>query len=394
MDVGEKEVCQMIRITDPSECCGCTACMAVCPYDAVHMKADRLGFQYPEVDIARCVDCGLCERVCAFAGALQQCHSVPEDISLKVEAVRHRDDLVVSRSQSGGAFTALSDYILDEGGVIYGAVFNNPKEVCHKRAGTREERDAMRGSKYVQSDMGTVFRQVREDLASGRKVLFTGTPCQVAGLKSYIPESLRANLVLVDFICHGVPSPSVWRDYVSHMERKGRLVKATFRDKAAGGWKKHVETFEYDSGKLVVRETFRILFYKNIMLRHSCSVCPYNILDHKSDVTIADFWGVDEVCPEMDGDAGVSMVICNTERGSAILQTVSETVDSHTLMLDYAIMSRRNPNLLRPAKIYKDRMKFEEEFARKGFLYVARRWSDLGIRYRLWQLKRLLIKSR
>ena len=130
------------------------------------------------------------------------------------------------------------------------------------------------------------------------------------------------------------------------------------------------------------------------MLRHSCAVCRYNVLNHKSDVTIADFWGVDEACPEMDGDTGVSMVICNTARGSEILQTVSGSLDSHTLMLDYETMSRRNPNLLRPARIDKDRMKFEEEFARKGFLYVARRWSDLGIRYRLWQLKRLLLKSR
>lgn len=380
----------MIRITDPSKCCGCTACMAVCPYDAILMKEDRLGFPYPVVDTDRCVDCGLCEKVCAFKEDSHLRQPLSCDIKVSVNAVRHRNVEVVGRSQSGGAFTALSDAVLEEGGVVYGAIFRNPKEICHKRAETTEERDAMRGSKYVQSDMGEVFRQVKNDLRSGHKVMFTGTPCQVAGLRSYIPEALRGNLLLVDFICHGVPSPAIWSDYVTYMERRGEVVKASFRDKSEGGWKKHVESFEYADGTRRVKETYRILFYKNIMLRHSCAVCPYDIMHHKSDLTIADFWGVDEVLPTMDGNAGTSMVVCNAERGREILQAVAESIDCHHLELDYEMMSRCNPNLVRPARTDKDRVRFEEEYSRKGFTYVARRWSNLGIRYRLWQLKQLL----
>lgn len=382
----------MIRIDDPSGCCGCTACMAVCPHDAIVMKGGRLGFPYPETDMIRCVDCGLCEKVCDFVPKVDARKPLHEDFRLRVAAVRHRDPEVVGRSQSGGAFTALSDVVLKEGGVIYGAVFHGTDRVCHKRAETKSERDEMRGSKYVQSDMGTIFRQVKADLKAGRKVMFTGTPCQVAGLKSYIPDSLKAGLVLVDFVCHGVPSPAIWSDYLKYMERKGGVVKATFRDKKVGGWKNHVESFVYGEGQKRTAETFRILFYKNIMLRHSCAVCPYDISAHESDITIADFWGVDEVVPVMDSDAGTSMVICNSVRGEELLNAASESLEMHPAVLDHDFMSRRNPNLLRPAKIYKDRMRFEEEYAAKGFLHVARRWSDLGIRYRFWQLKKLIFK--
>lgn len=380
----------MIRIVDPSVCCGCTACMAVCPHDAIFMKEDRLGFPYPEVDQERCVDCGLCEKVCDFAGRSGSHGSVSEDFRIEVTAARHSDPEVLARSQSGGAFTALSDVILEDGGTVYGAAFHGTDRVCHKRAESGAERNGMRTSKYVQSEMGQVFRQVKSDLKTGRKVIFTGTPCQVAGLKSYIPDNLSSDLVLVDFVCHGVPSPAIWRDYVKYMERRGGVVKVTFRDKKVGGWKNHVETFVYGDGEKKTAETFRVLFYKNIMLRHSCAVCPYNIAERMSDITIADFWGVDEVLPEMDDNVGTSMIVCNTNKGRELLNKASGALQMQTASLDHDFVSRRNPNLLRPAKIYKDRMKFEEEYAARGFLYVARRWGDLGMRYKLWKLKRLI----
>ncbi len=340
--------------------------------------------------MGKCVDCGLCEMVCDFAEK-SVCHkSVPEEIRIEVTAARHHDPEVLARSQSGGAFTALSDVILADGGTVYGAAFHGTDRVCHKRAETVRERDTMRTSKYIQSDMGHIFRQVKEDLKEGRTVMFTGTPCQVAGLKSYIPDSFSSNLVLVDFVCHGVPSPAIWSDYLRYMERRGGVVKANFRDKKVGGWKNHVESFVYGEGQKVTAETFRILFYKNIMLRHSCAVCPYNISERMSDITIADFWGVDEVLHEMDGDSGTSMIVCHTQMGRYLLDKASGSLEMRNASLDHDFMLRRNPNLLRPAKIYKDRMKFEEAYVAKGFLHVARRWGDLGIRYRLWKLKRLL----
>lgn len=377
----------MIRITDPSLCCGCTACQAICPHDAISMSHDRLGFPYPDVDMDRCTDCGLCESVCAFCSDVKRHEPLSADLSLEVTAARHNDQEVLAGSQSGGAFTALSDLILEAGGVIYGAVTDKDCNVSHVRAESKEERDAMRGSKYVQSSLDGIFQMVRKDLTAGRKVMFTGTPCQVAGLRSYLPDNLRKELYLVDFICHGVPSPSVWKDYVRRMGRYGKIVKAEFRDKQAAGWKTHLESFTYEDGTRKTGESFRVLFYKNIMLRHSCATCPYDIISHKADVTLADFWGIDEAVPSMDGDSGVSMVICGSAKGQEMMDKASASLETVRVVLDYDFMSRRNHNLVRPTKFDKDRMNFEEEYARKGFAHVARKWGDLGLRYRLWKLK-------
>ena len=377
----------MIQITKPARCCGCTACAAGCPHDAISMVGDSLGFPYPQVDPAKCVECGLCDKVCAFVPDVQHHKSMSKDVRIEVEAVRHKDMEVVAASQSGGAFTALSDHILDDGGVVYGAAYRQDHTVGHISVVSKSERGALRGSKYTQSDMDGIFRSVKEDLKAGLKVMFTGTPCQVAGLKSYIPKSLQDGLVLVDFICHGVPSPAVWKDYLKYMSRKGNILKATFRDKEIGGWKVHRESFVYENGRKQTPDTYRVLFYKNIMLRHSCAVCPYDAVSHKSDVTLADFWGVDEAVPSMDSDEGTSMVICNTSKGRELLDATLGSLEVKPAVLDHDFMSRRNPNLVGPARIYKDRMKFEQEYAEKGFLHVARKWGDLGLRYKLWQLK-------
>lgn len=377
----------MIVIHDPSRCCGCSACQAVCPHDAVIMKEDRLGFLYPEVDSDKCVGCGLCESVCAFSSDLEEKGPVSESLSLEVHAARHKDNEVVGLSQSGGVFTALSDVVLNGGGVVYGAAFDDDFNVCHRRAATRLERDGFRGSKYVQSCLEGVFRDVRADLKAGLPVMFCGTPCQVAGLKSYIPDGLQANLFTVDFVCHGVPSPAIWHDYVAYMGRRSKIDKVVFRDKSAAGWKVHLESFTYDDGAVVTSETYRILFYKNIMLRHSCGVCPYDILNRRSDIVIGDFWGVDEALPSFDGAAGTSMLICRTEKGRSIIERAADSLEMRKTVISYDFMSGYNPNLVRPSRICKDRVKLEEEYAEKGFLHVARKWSDLGIRYRLWKVK-------
>ena len=383
----------MIKITDLSKCCGCTACQAVCPHDAISFKSDGLGFQYPEVDASICVECGLCESVCAFVQDLGKVEPVPVDSSVTVAAARHRNEEILSQSQSGGAFSALAECVLNDGGVVYGSAFDDNHLVRYARVVSMEGLGALRGSKYVQSDITGIFTMVKTDLKNGLKVMFTGTPCHVAGLKSYIPGSLQKNLFLVDFVCHGVPSPAIWKDYLSYMSRHGEIVKANFRDKHIGGWKNHSETFVYSNGKKKAADSFRGLFYKNIMLRQSCAVCPYNVLNHKSDVTIADFWGVDEILPDMDGDAGTSMVICNNEKGQRMLDNTSATLETASAVLTYDFMRRRNPNLIGPARIYKDRNEFEAGYVSRGFLYVARRWGDLGLRYRLWQLKKFILRK-
>ena len=380
----------MIKIVDPSKCCGCSACVNLCQHHAISMQPDKLGFPYPVVDMDNCVDCGLCDAVCAFVPDVSAAQTVPNDTKVEVLAARHDDADILTQSQSGGAFSAIAVQVLNDGGVVYGAAFDQSHLVRHIKVDSVEGLSALRGSKYVQSDLSDIFRQVRSDLRSGTKVLFCGTPCQVAGLRSFIPVTMQDGLYLVDFVCHGVPSPSVWKDYLDYMSRQGTIVKANFRDKSVAGWKEHKETFIYNNGKKNVADSFRVLFYKNIMLRHSCSVCPYNIMNHKSDVTIADFWGVDEIVPQMDGPEGTSMVICNTSDGQELIRKASTVMTIVPAVLDFDFMSRRNPNLVRPARIDKDRMAFENEFAQGGFIRVARRWGDLGIRYRLWQIKKYI----
>ena len=234
----------MIRITDKAKCCGCTACASICPHDAISMQPDALGFLYPVVDESKCTDCGLCEKVCAFHENYDKSQNLPEPLAY---AARHKDMREVETSRSGAAFIALSDWVLRLGGVVYGAGYADHFRVVHKRATSKEERDEFKGSKYVQSDLNTVFRQVKKDLKDGLTVLFSGTPCQTSGLASYVGKRLRENLYLVDIVCHGVPGPYLWRDYLAYLEKKqgSRICWVNFRDKQEYGWAAHRETFKF-----------------------------------------------------------------------------------------------------------------------------------------------------
>ena len=207
----------MINIDNPSDCCGCTACASVCTHDAITMQPDALGFLYPRVDESKCVDCGLCDKVCAFNDDYDRSLNLPQPDAY---GARHKDMDEVATSRSGAAFIAISDWILKHGGAVYGAGYADHFRVVHKRAVTKEERDEFKGSKYVQSDLTGIFRQVKQDLKDGRIVLFSGTPCQTSGLNSFIGKHLRENLYLVDIVCHGVPGPYLWRDFLAYVEKK------------------------------------------------------------------------------------------------------------------------------------------------------------------------------
>lgn len=237
----------MIVIKEPKDCCGCTACASICTHDAISMIPDALGFLYPKVDAGKCVDCGLCEKVCQFNDNYERSLNLKEPIAY---AARHKDINEVMKSRSGAAFVAISDYIIEQGGIVYGAGYKDHFRVAHKRATTKTERDEFRGSKYVQSDLTGVFRQVKKDLKNGLIVLFSGTPCQTAGLNSYVGKKLRENLLLVDIVCHGVPSPFVWRDYITYLEKKqgDEIVVVNFRDKELFGWRAHKESYYFKMG--------------------------------------------------------------------------------------------------------------------------------------------------
>lgn len=367
----------MIEIQNPADCCGCTACASICTHDAITMKPDALGFLYPEVDKEKCVDCGLCEKVCAFNDHY--------DTSLNLEpplayGARHKDMNEVETSRSGAAFIAISDYILEEGGVVYGAGYTDHFRVVHKRATTKEERDEFKGSKYVQSDMTGVFRQVKKDLRDGLTVLFSGTPCQTSGLNSYVGKRLREKLFLVDIVCHGVPSPYMWRDYIAYLEKKqgSPIVWVNFRDKQKYGWAAHHETFKFKNGG--GKMSFTFLFYKHIMFRKSCGKCHFANTKRPSDITIADFWGYKKNNPPFgDDNKGLSLVLCNTEKGKKLF----ESAKAKLLVFPVSIENCLQPNLKQPSELHPKRDVFEQDYKNKGFEYVYYKYGEEGWRYKL-----------
>ena len=372
----------MIQITDKSQCCGCTACVSICTHDAITMQPDALGFLYPVVDKEKCVDCGLCEKVCAFNDHYDTSLNLPKPDAY---AARHKDMKEVETSRSGAAFIAISDYVLENGGVVYGAGYTDHFRVVHKRATTKEERDEFKGSKYVQSDMNTVFRQVKKDLKNGLTVLFSGTPCQTAGLNSYIGKKLRENLILVDIVCHGVPGPYVWRDYIAYLEKKqgDKICWVNFRDKQEFGWKAHKETFKFINGG-GSKMNFTYAFYKHILFRQSCGICPYTNTKRPSDITIADFWGWEKTDSEINkDDKGVSLILVNTKKGQEIFDAVKDRMIVIPAQLEDCLQT----HLRKPSDIHPKRMEFEKDYAKYGFERAFKKYALLGWKYKQAKVK-------
>lgn len=378
----------MIKITDPKDCCGCTACASVCVHDAITMEPDALGFLYPNVDESKCVDCGLCDKVCQFNDNYDRTLNLGQPVAY---AARHKDIDEVMKSRSGAAFVAISDYILEHGGVVYGAGYKDHFRVAHKRATTKEERDEFRGSKYVQSDLTGVFRQVKEDLKNGLTVLFSGTPCQTSGLNAYVGKKLRENLILIDIVCHGVPSPYIWGKYIAYLEKKhdNRIVVVNFRDKNLLGWKEHKESFKYENGKVEINDFYTDLFYQHICFRYSCNICYYANLQHPSDITLADFWGWEKISPEINkDDKGVSLILINTAKGIYLFDSTKEKLE----IIPSDIQSILQPNLIKPSPAHSKRDSFEKDYKRFGFLYIMYRYGNVGFVYSIRLIKRRILK--
>lgn len=371
----------MIEITNKSSCCGCGACAAICGRKAIRMEPDGLGFLYPGVDKAKCVDCGLCNKVCAFIEYYERSEnlSIPD-----VYAVRHKNMEELETSRSGAMFIAVSDWILNEGGVVYGAGYTDHFRVTHKRADKKEERDEFKGSKYVQSDTTMVFKQIFEDLKKGLYVLFTGTPCETSALRSYL--SLQnagiSKLYICDLVCHGVPAPYYWRDYLTYIEKKEkkRIVDVNFRDKSISGWSGHDESFIFDDGGKRSYSHYSYVFSKKINFRLSCGICPFTNFVRPSDLTLADFWGWEKVIPTFNlDDKGVSLVLVNTSKGVELFDKIKDEVVYIKTNKEYC----SQPNLQYPTKISACRDKFEMEYIRFGFLYVGRKYGNWGYKFYL-----------
>ena len=305
-----------IVLASKKECTGCSACMSICPHNAIRMTSDPEGFLVPVIDSACCTQCGLCVKTCPVINSVNS-PSVP----VSVCAAMHIHDEVRLKSSSGGVFSAIAESILAEGGVVFGAGFDAQFSVRHISVEYVDQLDALQGSKYVQSDLAQAFREVRGFLKAGRCVLFTGTPCQIAGLKRFLGFDISL-LTCIDLICYGVPSPLTWRRYLDNLSALPSWVH--FRDKR-NGWYKSCLTIDFaQAGKSfsepVCANLYTRAYFSDYGLRRSCYNCKFKQGKAQSDLTIGDFWGVEHIAPELDDNKGISIVVAHTNDGRNVLE--------------------------------------------------------------------------
>lgn len=356
----------MIQIKDKSACCGCSACYAICPKQCITLSADKEGFLYPVVNEDMCIDCGLCEKVCPVL------HPKKKEAQPDVFAVINTDEKIRLQSSSGGVFTLIAEKVIDKGGVVFGARFNENWEVVHDYTETKEGLSYFRGSKYVQSKIDSSFIQVKTFLDSGREVLFSGTPCQVAGLRNYLRKPYP-NLLTVDLVCHGVPSPEVWKKYLRETVYRAYGIKNSklainwgnyisdinFRAKDSG-WKKYSFKIEYKDKRIEIQpffeNTYMNVFLANLSLRPSCYNCPAKLHNMQGNITIADFWGVDKINPALDDDKGCGLVLINDKKELDLLYNldcilVHQELD-HVVKFNSCILSSVNKPVYRNMLFY------------------------------------------
>lgn len=343
-------------------CCGCGACAARCPKSCISMQPDAWGFHHPVIDASACVGCGACDTVCPAL-------NVPDGDGCESALWAKAQDVdLLDRSSSGGVFGLLARDALSRGGVVAGAAWaDGCRELRHVVAEDGSGLEAVMRSKYVQSSVGRgVYEGVRDALREGRPALFAGTACQVAGIRSYLGNLADSGLFLgVDVICHGVPSPGLWRRWLGYVEsrERGEISWVNFRSKATG-WSSYSVVYECmtedegaprSSSTRSADDWYMRAFLQNASLRPSCLDCPFK-RRCGSDVTLGDYWGVRRQHPEVPVEGGVSAVICNTDRGAAAVSRISRSMDSGASAFEKVVAG--NPALVRPVRPFADRDAF------------------------------------
>lgn len=332
----------MISIKDKTHCCGCEACVNRCPKHCISMVEDNEGFLYPKVDTEKCIGCGECEKICPFL------HQGQERNPKYTVATFNSNLPIRLSSSSGGVFSQLAEFVINQKGVVFGASFDSHWKVQHIFVENLEDLPKLRGSKYVQSRIGDSYKRVKTYLRENRQVLFSGTPCQIAGLKRFLGREYD-NLMTVDVACHGIPSPKIWNLYLSELANRllpdSVVTGVNFRDKF-NGWKSYHMQVSMET--LSEKKFYYVPFYddwymkaflKNLILRPSCANCPARCGKSGSDLTIADFWGIESLCPDLDDDKGTSIVLINSPKGKELLGILHNRFEE----IDYSAICRFNP---------------------------------------------------
>ena len=318
-------------------CCGCTACMHVCPVKCIAMHEDEEGFLYPAIEKEKCIHCHKCEKVCPIRNT--------DNLNRKTETFvgYNRNEEIRKQSSSGGVFSVIAEWILEQDGVVFGAAFDENFEVHHIAVESKDELAKLRGSIYVQSRLENVYPEVKQYLEMDHKVLFTGTACQIAGLKKYLDKEYE-NLYTVDVLCHGVPSPKIWRMYLEEMKRQynALIEKVEFRNKETG-WKNYSMNIEFSNKQyFCVRyfnDKYMRMFLENIDLRPSCYSCHFKGFPRISDMTIGDSWGIEKYMPDMDDDKGTSIIFLHSLKGKRIFDLIKKNLIVREVRLDEVLSS-------------------------------------------------------
>lgn len=369
----------MIAITDKTNCCGCQACVNICPKKCITMRADEEGFLYPDVDKSACVKCGLCEKVCPI---LNKPQTFPV---LNTYAAKHKNAEVKLKSSSGGMFTALAEVILKAGGVVFGAAFGKEWNVVHAYAENLQDLDKLRRSKYVQSSIGNTYLQAKVFLEQGRQVLFTGTPCQIAGLRNFLRKEY-ANLLTAELFCHGVPSPAVWQQFLKENTQQEKISAIDFRDKQFG-WDASFLKISYRDGTdlpklpfylkplknlkngFLLRNVYKLSFaISNLYERPSCHVCRFKGLNKMADFAMGDLWGVQKTYPAQYDKQGISVLLVNTVKGQRLLNKCALCKTE----IDIEKLVENNPYLVSSVKPHPKRAEFFARYKRENFNKLVR----------------------
>ena len=367
-----------MNLCNKKKCTGCSACKAICPVHAISMKKDERGFLNPDINENLCVSCGLCEKVVI---ELNNHLNIGEhkDKPKKAYAIINNNYEKRISSQSGGLFYALAETILDLKGIVYGCAYLDNHHVAHCRIDNKKDLNSLRGSKYVQSDMNNCLESLIDDLKNDRIVLFSGTPCQVAGVESLL-RTKKVNtekFYSCDFICHGVPSPKLYEDYLEFIQNKysSKIKKVNLRDKSKGGWNNHMESIELENGEIFLGKYYVDLFYSNLGLRSACESCEYTNLNRPSDITMADCWGIEKKYPQLWNDnKGISLGIIQTDKGSKLFELSKKYLEYFELKEEEYIQ----PQLVYSSKtpIYKE--KFWNDYKKLPFENILKKYTIYG----------------
>jgi len=372
-------------------CCGCEACVNACPIDCIQMEEDEEGFRYPRVNDDICKVCGRCVSVCPV---INPNGFPPSQERAEAYAAWARDENVRLSSSSGGVFSVLADTVLNVGGVVVGAAWTeNFLAVKHIIVEGKNEIGKLRGSKYLQSHIGFLYRGLRQLLEEGRDVLFVGTPCQVAGLRSYLGAE-NENLVTCDLVCHGVPSAKVFRHFLKFLEEQhnASVANVSFRDKHKG-WKRYSVNVRFLDGSEYIRsfdcDPYMYGFLRNLYLRPSCYECLFIRIPRLGDITLGDFWGVGSIDVNLDDDKGVSLVLVNTSKGKEILSRCSSNIQLRSCSFEAAVNG--NPCLVKPVTVSPHREEFFVALRNHPFSVVMSRYMRPRNKVR-WILARCLTR--